>query len=139
MVADLKPKTVVAVLVLVHLLANVWHGNAHSKLDIWLTPEKNAFFFVVALLAPVVGAGLMWTLYAKIGLWMFTISMVGSLLFATYHHYVLVSPDNIGHLPAGSPDDHYQFVVSAGVLALVDLGSALYGAYSLGSRAAARA
>ena len=120
--ADLKRKTVVAVLVLVHLLANVWHGNAHSKLDIWLTPEKNAFFFAVALLAPVVGAGLMWTRYAKIGLWMFTISIVGSLLFATYHHYVLVSPDNIGHLPAGSPDDRSQFVVSAGVLALFDLG-----------------
>jgi hypothetical protein len=58
--------------------------------------------------------------------------MLGSFLFGAYHHYLLVSPDNIGHLPAGSPEAHSQFITSAAVIALIELAAALYGAYCLG-------
>ena len=127
-------KIVISGLVAIHLAANVWHGSAHTQLAIALSPEKNIFAYVVILIAPIVAAGLVWTRHLSIGLWIFFLSMLGALLFGTYHHYVLVSPDNIGHLPSGTAELHSRFTSSAAVIALLALASALYGAYCLGSQ-----
>lgn len=129
-------RIVITALVVIHLAATLWHGDAHTKLAIGLPPEKTAFVFVVILIAPVVAAGLIWTRYVSIGLWVFFLSMLGALLFGAYHHYVMTSPDNIGHLPAGTPEFHSQFISSAAVIALLELVSALYGAFCLGSHRA---
>lgn len=125
-------KLVVTGLVAVHLVASLWHGNAHTRLAIYLPAEKTLFIVIVILIAPIVAAALVWTRYISLGLWVFFLSLLGSFLFGAYHHYLLVSPDNIGHLPAGSPEAHTQFITSAGVIALIELASALYGAYCLG-------
>jgi hypothetical protein len=126
-------KISIAVLVAIHLGVAVWHGNAHTALAIALPPEKNAFLFIVILIAPLVAASLMWTRYLLVGLWMIVLSMLGALLFGVYHHYLMVSPDNIGHLPTGSADAQSSFIASAAALALLELASALYGAYYLAS------
>ena len=123
-------------LVIVHLAASVWHGDAHTRLAIALSPEKNIFVFTVILIAPLVALILVWTRYSRIGLWVLGLSMVGALLFGAYHHYVMVSPDNIGHLPEGSAEAHTQFISSAAVIALLELAAALYAAFCLGSRSA---
>jgi hypothetical protein len=91
---------VITVLVAIHLAVNLWHGNAHTELGIALPPGKNVFVIVVILIAPLIAAALLWTRYVLVGLWMFFLSMLGALLFGAYHHYILVSPDNIGHLAA---------------------------------------
>ena len=133
-------RIVITALVVIHLAATLWHGDAHTKLAIGLPPEKTAFVFVVILIAPIVAAGLVWTRYVSIGLWVFFLSMLGALLFGSYHHYVMASPDNIGHLPTGSPESHSQFISSAAAIALLELASAIYGAFGLGShRARSRA
>ena len=126
-------KILITGLVTIHLAATLWHGSAHTQLAIALPPEKNAFVYVVILIAPIVAAGLVWTRYISIGLWVFFFSMLGALLFGAYHHYVLVSPDNIGYLPSGTPESHSQFIASAAVIGLLELASALYGAFCLGS------
>ena len=126
-------KILLTALVVVHLVATLWHGDAHTQLAIDLPPEKNLFVYVVILIAPIVAAVLLWTRYFSLGLWVFVLSMVGALLFGAYHHYVLVSPDNIGHLPSGSPAAHAQFITSAAVIALLELASALTGAFCLGA------
>lgn len=125
-------KIVITGLVAIHLAATLWHGSAHTHLAIDLPPEKTLFVYIVILIAPIVAASLVWTRYTSAGLWLFFLSMLGSFLFGAYHHYVLVSPDNIGHLPAGSPESHSQFITSAGAIALLELASALYAAYCLG-------
>ena len=61
-------KILIAGLVAIHLAASVWHGSAHTQLAIALPPDKNAFVYVVILIAPVVAAGLVWTRYISIGL-----------------------------------------------------------------------
>jgi hypothetical protein len=129
-------RIVITALVVIHLAATLWHGDAHSRLAIELPREKLVFVYVVILVAPIVAAALVWTRYVSLGLWLFLLSMLGAFLFGAYHHYVLVSPDNIGHLPAGIPEYHSQFITSAAVIALLELGSALYGAFCLGSRRA---
>jgi len=129
-------RIVTTLLVVVHLAATLWHGDAHTRLAIDLPPAKTAFVFVVILIAPIVAAGLVWTRYLSMALWVFFLSMLGALLFGAYHHYVMVSPDNIGHLPEASPQFHSQFISSAAAIALLELASALYGAYCLGSHRA---
>lgn len=126
-------KMVVTGLVVIHLVASFWHGAAHTRLAIGLPIEKTIFVYVVILIAPIVAAALVWTRYSSIGLWIFVLSMLGALFFGAYHHYVMVSPDNIGHLPSGSPESHSQFITSAAVIALLELASTLYGAFCLGA------
>ena len=127
-------RIVVVGLVGIHLLVAIWHGGAHTELAIELSPEQNLFVYVGVLLAPIVAAGLVWTRYSSAGLWLFMFSMLASHLFGVYHHYVLVSPDNIGHLPAATDFAHSRFINSAGILALIELLSALVGAFFVGSR-----
>lgn len=129
-------RIMISALVVIHLAAAFWHGDTHKHLAIGLSAEKTTFVYVVILIAPVVAAGLVWTRYISIGLWVFFLSMLGALLFGAYHHYILVSPDNIGHMPDGSPESHQQFISSAAVIALLELLSALYGAFCLGLRQA---
>lgn len=133
-------KIVITGLVAIHLVASLWHGSAHTQLAIGLPPAKTLFVYIVIIIAPIVAAVLVWTRYITIGLLVFFLSMLGALLFGAYHHYVLVSPDNISHLPAGSPESHSQFITSADVIALIELASVLYGSFCLGShRAQSRA
>jgi hypothetical protein len=127
-------RLLITILVAIHLVASIWHGSGHSALAISLPPAKNIFVYVVILIAPIVSAGLVWTRYFSIGLWVFTLAMLGSFLFGSYHHYVLISPDNIGHLPAGTPESQSQFITSAAVIALLELAGALYGMFCLGSQ-----
>ena len=126
-------KIVIAVLVAIHFAVSLWHGNAHTTLAIALPPAKNAFVFIVVLIAPLVAASLVWTRYALVGVWIFFLSMLGAMLFGAYHHYIMVSPDNIGHLPHISLEAQATFILSAASLALLELASALYGAFLLGS------
>ena len=126
-------RLLITALVAIHLAASLWHGNAHTRLAIDLPPAKTLFVFIVILIAPIVAAALVWTRYSSIGLWVLFLSMLGSFLFGAYHHYLLVSPDNISHLPAGSSEMHSQFITSAAVIALLELAATLYAAYCLGA------
>jgi hypothetical protein len=129
-------KIVITALVAVHLAATLWHGSLHTQLSINLSPWQTVFILLVILVAPIVGAALVWTRFVSIGLWVFFLSMLGAFLFGVYHHYVMVSPDNINYLPGTNPELHHLFTISAGTIALLELASALYGAFCLGSRRA---
>lgn len=127
-------KSVVTGLVIAHLAVTLWHGGAHTALEIGLPFLKNLFVYVVILAGPVLAAALVWTRYETSALWLFTAAMLGALLFGATHHYVLVSPDNIHHLPPGTAREHGSFISSSAALALVELVAVLYGAFCLGSR-----
>ena len=125
-------KVVISVFVLVHLLGNLWHGDAHTILEISLPTYKTAFVVVVILLSPVIGAVLSWTKYSILGCWIVGLSMVGSVVFSVYHHYVMISIDNVEHLPPGTPEAHAHFSNSAAFIALAALAAALFSFYSAG-------
>ena len=128
----MRVKSVITGLVAAHLGITLWHGNAHQQLGITLPIEKNVFVYAVIVIAPIVASFLVWFHRDTLGVWLFFLSMLGSLFFGVYHHYVLISADNIQHLPAGSADVHAAFITSAGVLALAELGAVIYGAFCLG-------
>lgn len=114
-------KRVTTGVVALHLAVTIWHGIAHEALGVLLPPEKQAFVYLVIVLAPVAGAVMLWTRYAHGGAWVLVVSMLGALLFGVYHHYLAVSADNIHHLPGGTPGIQSAFVVSAAALALLEL------------------
>jgi len=125
-------KVALTALGVVHLAAAISHGSTHTELAVALSPAQNLFVYVVVVLAPLVALGLLWTRYVRLALWLFLTAMCASLLFGTYYHYVFVSPDNIQHLPAGSAAAHARFTLSAALLALIELASALCAAFVLG-------
>jgi hypothetical protein len=116
----------------VHLVVAFWHGEVHSELAVALSRGQNFFVYAVVVLAPLVAVGLLWTRYVTLALWLFLTALCASLLFGTYYHYVFVSPDNVHDLPAGSAVAHARFALSAAILALIELASALCAAFVLG-------
>jgi sec-independent protein translocase protein TatC len=120
-------KVVVSSLAAAHLAAAIWHGWAHSVLTVTLPPGKNLFVLVVIVILPVVAAGLVWTRWIRWAIGVFAISMLAALVFGVYHHYVMISPDHVAHLPAGSPADQSRFIWSAGTIAALEAVAVLYG------------
>ena len=92
---------IVTLVVLAHLVVNVLHGQAHTRLAIALASWQRVYVIVVILLAPLVALALSWTRYLRAGVWLLLLSMLGSLIFGAVHHYVLISKDHVAHLPPG--------------------------------------
>jgi hypothetical protein len=91
----------VTIAVLSHLVVNVLHGRAHTELGVGLTSWQQFYVLAVILAAPLVALLLSWTRYAKAGLWLLLVSMLGSLIFGACYHYIIVSTDHVAHLPPG--------------------------------------
>ena len=89
------------IIVIAHLIVNLLHGRAHTELGVGLTNWQQFYVITVILLAPLVGLVLTWTRYAKAGLWILLVSMLGSLIFGACYHYIIVSNDHVAHLPPG--------------------------------------
>jgi hypothetical protein len=91
----------VTVAVLAHLIVNVLHGQAHTSLGVGLNSWQRLYVLTVILLAPLVALVLTFTRYMRTGLWLLLISMLGSFIFGGLHHYIIISPDHVAHLPPG--------------------------------------
>ena len=60
--------------------------------------------------------------------------MAGALICGVIHHYMLVSPDHIAHLPAATLTVHDTFIWTAGAMAMLEGVCAMVAAYFLGRR-----
>ncbi|MDA1076425.1 MAG: hypothetical protein O3A63_16960 [Proteobacteria bacterium] len=132
MSGDRTIQYLVSAVVLLHLLGNLWHGDAHTTLEINLPGFKMVFVIVVILVAPVLGAIATWTRFATTGYWAVGLSLAGSVLFSVYHHYVMISIDNVDHLPPGTAEAHAHFANSAEFIALIALAGGLLAFYGAG-------
>ena len=92
---------VLTITVIAHLIVNLLHGRAHTELGVGLTSWQQLYVIAVILLAPLIGLALSWTRYARAGLWLLLVSMLGSLIFGACYHYLIISPDHVAHLPPG--------------------------------------
>jgi hypothetical protein len=115
----------------IHLVVVIWHGATHRELAVALSPAQNLFVYAVSVFAPLVAVGLLWTRYIRLALWLFLTALCASLFFGIYYHYVFVSADNIHHLPSGTAATHARFALSAAILGLIELASALCAAFAL--------
>ena len=97
-----KLLTWVTIAVLVHLVVNILHGQAHTRLGVGLSNWQQLFVIVVILIAPLLALALSFTRRNRFALWLLLVSMLGSLIFGGVYHYVVISPDHVAHLPAGA-------------------------------------
>ena len=78
----------------------ILHSAAHVELAIYLPSLlANAYVLLVLYIAPIAAAGLLWTSAARAGAWLLFWSMLGSLLFEVYHHFLAMSPDHVSQVP----------------------------------------
>ena len=122
----------IVLVLVIHLAIALWHDDAHGELGVGLVLWQNLFAYGVIVGAPIIGTALLWTTWRQTGLALYVLGMVGAAIFGVVHHYVLISPDNIAHLPDGTPESTAQFIQSAGALALVELAGAVFAAYVWG-------
>ena len=116
----------VTFVVVAHLIVNVLHGNAHTKLGVGLENWQQLYVIVVILLAPLVALVLTWTRLARFGVWLVLVSMLGSLVFGAVYHYVIISNDHVAHLPPG--EARGLFRTTALLLAITEVFGVIVGA-----------
>jgi hypothetical protein len=97
-----RPAQYVTLIVAIHLLITMAHGIAHRELQIGLPPAGNVFVGLVIVIAPLIAARLAWSRRQPLGLGLLTLSMLASLLFGLYHHFVAEGTDHVHSQPAGS-------------------------------------
>jgi hypothetical protein len=109
---------IVTLVVLAHLVVNVLHGQAHTKLAVALASWQQVYVITVILVAPLVALALSWTRYAKAGAWLLLWSMLGSLIFGVVYHYIIISNDHVAHLPPGEAGGIFR--ITALLLAITE-------------------
>jgi len=117
------PDGLLILIVLAHLAVTVFHGRAHAGAVVPVSPAASIFIFTVIVVAPLIGAAILWFFSISVGAWMLGLSLGGALIFGVVNHFVLESPDHISHIAA---QWRALFTVSAVLLALTEaLGSSL--------------
>ena len=122
-------KWIVTLTVLAHLVVNVFHGRAHTELAVGLSNWQQAYVLLVILLAPLVALLLTWTRYARAGVWLLLLSMLGALIFGAVYHYVIISNDHVAHLPPG--DARGMFQVTALLLLVTETAGVIVATMSM--------
>lgn len=123
-------------IIALHLLVGVVHSFAHSALEIYMATWQNAYILVVITVLPLVSAFLLWR-RSRLAFLLLFISMLGSLIFGGYYHFVAPGPDNVSEL--GHHAWTLPFQLSAVVLALLETAGAAVGLAGLRRTAQYRA
>jgi hypothetical protein len=85
-----------------HFLTVVLHSFAHEILSVKATPAQLAFIIPVIIFAPVV-AGLILLKFRNAGTGLLLVSMLGSLVFGLYYHFVADTIDHVTHVARLQP------------------------------------
>lgn len=117
-------------IVLLHVIVTVIHSLAHSALLIYMSGWQNIYIFIVIAVLPLVAGVMLWR-RASVGFLVLFLSMLGSLLFGGYYHFILPGPDNVSHLAAHTWTLPFQ--VSAVLLTLVEAAGVVVGLMGLSS------
>jgi hypothetical protein len=112
-------------IVVVHHIVSILHGEAHERLGVGLAPWQWAYVYSVITIAPVVAVVLYWTRWRQWGALLLGISMLGALVFGVIFHFIHESNDHVSHLPTG--DAQTLFVATAIALVPIEALAAGFG------------
>lgn len=119
------------IIVMLHFIVSVVHGAAHLNLHIDLNLWQTVYVLVVITALPLVSGFLLWR-RARSGFLLLVLSMLGSLIFGGYYHFIVIGADNVASL--GSHSWAAPFQVTAVLLATTEAGGVLTGAAGLLTR-----
>lgn len=114
-------------LILAHLVISTIHGRAHQGSMVELNTFGYAYVIVVITVAPLVAGGLLFSRAAKAGALLLTLSMLGSLFFGVWYHFLSATNDNVAvvHGPWS-----FTFRWTAVALALIEFVGVVLGVFA---------
>jgi Na+(H+)/acetate symporter ActP len=115
-------------IVALNLLANAAHGLSHARSEVPLDAWQKTFVAVVVFLLPVLALALYWTPFPRAGALLLAASMLGSLVFGVYFHFIAETSDHVSHRQADL--DGRFFVITAGLLIPAALVGTVFGWWS---------
>lgn len=123
----------------IHFAVVVLHSIAHQVLPVIATPAQLAFIIPVIVVAPVL-AGIVLLKFERAGTILLTASMLGSLVFGVYYHFMADTIDHVAHVAHLQPVFWSQmFQITAYLLAISELFGTVLGLISLVRRPATAA
>ena len=124
-------KRIALAVIAFHFVIVVLHSIAHEVLSVKATPAQLSFIIPVIIVAPVV-AGVVLTKRYKAGAALLSASMLGSLVFGLYYHFIKDTIDHVSHVAQLQPAFWSQmFQVTAYLLAISELFGIVVGSISL--------
>lgn len=115
---------------LLHFVVTIAHSAAHLSLQILMNAWQSGYILVIIVVLPVVSAILLMK-RRRTGFWLFFLSMLGSLLFGGYYHFITSGADNVASLGPHTWTPVFQ--VTAVLLALTEAAGVITGALGLRS------
>lgn len=125
--ATSRVKILCLAIILLHIGVSTIHGLAHQGATVALTTFGNVYVIVVITIAPLVAYTLLLFRWAKVGAILFALSMLGSLIFGVWYHFLSATNDNV-HEVHGPWS--FTFLWTAIALAIIELGGTLLGIYA---------
>ena len=111
-----------------HFVISLAHGVAHSRLHIDMKPWQTVYILVVITLLPLISAFLLWRA-SRGGFFLLFVSMLGSLIFGGYYHFIAAGADNVASL--GSHSWAPAFQLTAVLLVVTEAAGVLTGLFGL--------
>jgi hypothetical protein len=110
-----------------HFLIVVFHGAAHRILPVDLSAIQLTFVVAVIIIGPLVSAFLI-VRSVRAGALALVATMIASLIFGLYFHFVADSADNISHAAKMHPAAwSVAFTITACLLAMLEALGSLIG------------
>jgi hypothetical protein len=110
------------IIVVLHFIVSTVHGAAHLNLQITLNNWQTVYVLVVITALPLVSAVLLWR-RMRGGFPLLFCSMIGSLLFGGYYHFIAAGADNVSELGAHAWSAPFQW--TAVLLAVTEASGAV--------------
>ena len=105
----------------IHFAVVVLHSIAHEVLPVKATPAQLAFIIPVIIVAPII-AGALLPKFQRAGAILLAASMLGSLLFGVYYHFIADTIDHVAHVAFMQPAFWSQmFQLTSALLALSEM------------------
>lgn len=100
--------TMAIVVVLVHLVVSGIHGLVHLVIPVPVSLLQAVYIGGVITLMPLLAVRELTQNHFSRGFWLLFGSMLGSLLFGVYNHFIAISPDHVAHVPDHSTVPVFQ-------------------------------
>ncbi len=111
-------RNITVAIILVHLIASLIHGYAHTQAHVTLSPVGQIYVLVVIVLAPLLGFALLYSRQLKTGALVAGLSLAGSFVFGLAYHFLLSGNDNVMEVHG---EWHMMFMWTATFLAVLEL------------------
>jgi hypothetical protein len=116
-------------IVLAHLAVSIVHGIPHRVLHIELSSLQTLYVLIVIVVCPLIGMALLLTTRQRAGAWLLAVSMLGSLGFGAWNHFVAGGPDHVAEVGPGAMGSLFR--VTAVLLALTEAAGVWLGINAL--------